>query len=130
MPEDKRNQLIMQAILDKLGSNTGIYTAEDVLMAANIKDKDLQEVLKQHCRNDKRGGRKMSIGANIRKMRLEKEMTQEELAREVHVSRPLIAQLERETKPLTVPLAKELAAFFECSMIELIGEEVEQKQEV
>ena len=45
MPEDKRNQLIMQAILDKLGSNTGIYTAEDVLMAANIKDKDLQEVL-------------------------------------------------------------------------------------
>lgn len=47
MPEDKRNQLIMQAILDKLGSNTGIYTAEDVLMAANTKDKDLQEVLKQ-----------------------------------------------------------------------------------
>ncbi len=45
MPEDKRNQLIMQAILDKLGSNTGIYTAEDVLTAANIKDKDLQEVL-------------------------------------------------------------------------------------
>lgn len=72
----------------------------------------------------------MSIGANIRKMRLEKEMTQEELAREVHVSRPLIAQLEGETKPLTVPLAKELAAFFEYSMIELIGEEVEQKQEV
>ena len=29
MPEDKRNQLIMQAILDKLGSNTGIYTAEE-----------------------------------------------------------------------------------------------------
>lgn len=47
MPEDKRNQLIMQAILDKLGSNTGIYTAEDVLMAANTKYKDLQEVLKQ-----------------------------------------------------------------------------------
>lgn len=46
MPEDKRNQLIMQAILDKLGSNTGIYTAEDILTAANIKDKDLQEVLK------------------------------------------------------------------------------------
>ena len=64
----------------------------------------------------------MSIGANIRKLRTEMGMTQEELAREVHVSRPLIAQLERETKPLTVPLAKELAAFFECSMIELIGD--------
>ena len=44
MTEEKRNRLIVQAIIDKLGANTGIYTAEDILMAANIGEKDLQEV--------------------------------------------------------------------------------------
>ena len=43
MPKD-RNQLILQAIVDKLGSGTEIYTAEDILLAANIESKNLQEV--------------------------------------------------------------------------------------
>ncbi len=51
MTEEKRNRLIVQAIIDKLGANTGIYTAEDILMAANIGEKDLQEVLKQLLSN-------------------------------------------------------------------------------
>ncbi len=44
---EKRNQLILQAILDKLGSGTGIYTSEDILTAANIEEQDLNEMLKQ-----------------------------------------------------------------------------------
>ncbi len=67
----------------------------------------------------------MSIGANIRKFRVEMGLTQEELANKVNVSRPLITQIERGTKPLSVALAKELAAFFQCSIIELIEEEKE-----
>lgn len=44
---EKRNQLILQAILDKLGSSTGIYTSEDILTAANIEEQDLNEMLEQ-----------------------------------------------------------------------------------
>ena len=43
MPKD-RNALILRAIVDKLGSGTEIYTAEDILLAANIESKNLQEV--------------------------------------------------------------------------------------
>ena len=42
---DKRNQLITQAVLDKLGSGTGIYTSDDILTAANIKEENLKELL-------------------------------------------------------------------------------------
>lgn len=42
-----RNQLITQAILDKLNTGTGIYTAEDILVAANISDQNLQKFLEQ-----------------------------------------------------------------------------------
>lgn len=42
---DKRNQLIMQAVLDKLGSGTGIYTSEDILTVANISDENLRDLL-------------------------------------------------------------------------------------
>lgn len=43
MLED-RKQLILRAIVDKLGSGTEFYTAEDILLAANIEDENLQEV--------------------------------------------------------------------------------------
>ena len=39
-----RNALILRAIVDKLGSGIEIYTAEDILLAANIESKNLQEV--------------------------------------------------------------------------------------
>lgn len=44
---EKRNQLITQAILDKLNTGTGIYSAEDILVAANISDQNLQKLLEQ-----------------------------------------------------------------------------------
>ncbi len=44
---EKRNQLITQAILDKLNTGTGIYSAEDILVAANIEKQDLQKLLEQ-----------------------------------------------------------------------------------
>ena len=43
MPQN-RNELILRAIVDKLGCGTEIYTAEDILLAANIESENLQEV--------------------------------------------------------------------------------------
>ena len=56
----------------------------------------------------------MSVGTNVRKMRLERNMTQEKLGKEVSVSTQMISQVERGTKSLTMELAKELADFFDC----------------
>ena len=57
----------------------------------------------------------MNVGANVRKMRLERNMTQEELGKEVSVSFSMISQVERGTKALSIQLAKELADFFGCT---------------
>lgn len=42
---DKRNQLITQAVLDKLSDSTGIYTSEDILTVANISNENLRDLL-------------------------------------------------------------------------------------
>lgn len=42
-----RNQLITQAILDRLNTGTGIYSAEDILVVADISDQNLQKFLEQ-----------------------------------------------------------------------------------
>ena len=73
----------------------------------------------------------MSIGEKLRELRQKKGLSQEELAKVVQVSQPWISQIERGTKIVTVPLAKELAAFFQCSVVELIGEEEgERRKEI
>mgnify|MGYP002801776163 CR=1 FL=1 len=73
----------------------------------------------------------MSIGEKLRELRQKKGLSQEELAKAVQVSQPWISQIERGTKILTVPLAKELASFFQCSVVELIGEEEgERRKEI
>ena len=51
----------------------------------------------------------MSVGTNIKKLRLEKEMTQEELATAANVSRVMIAQIERDSRCPTVILGKTIA---------------------
>lgn len=44
---EKRKKLITQAILSELSSDVEIYTAKDILVAANIEEKDLNKVLEQ-----------------------------------------------------------------------------------
>ena len=46
-----RNQLILRAIIDKLGSGTEIYTAEDILLAADIENENLQEIQERLTNN-------------------------------------------------------------------------------
>ena len=73
----------------------------------------------------------MAIGEKLKQLRSEQGISQTELAKAVNVSQPMIAQIERGTKILTVPLAKALAAFFQCSVVELIEEEEgERRKEI
>ena len=44
---DKRKKLIAQAVLNKLSPGPEFYTADDILVAADISDQKLQELLKQ-----------------------------------------------------------------------------------
>ena len=64
----------------------------------------------------------MTVGENIRSKRTLKGMKQIELARLVGVSQAMIAQIERGTKTVTVPLALDIAQILGCSIGELVGE--------
>ena len=63
----------------------------------------------------------MEIGKKIADFRMQKELTQQKLANMVGVSQPMIAQIERGTKPVTIQLAKEIARVLEVDILEIIG---------
>ncbi len=60
-----------------------------------------------------------NIGNNLKEIRLVRNLTQDELAEKVKVSQAMIAQLERGTKSLSVPLGKEIAKVLNCSLEDL-----------
>ena len=64
----------------------------------------------------------MSVGTNLKRLRMEKGMSQEELANAVHVSQSMIAQIERGTKGLVIELAKEILEVLGASIEEIWGE--------
>lgn len=61
----------------------------------------------------------MSIGENIKHKREEKNLTQKELAEKLGITQSMIAQLERGTKTLTVPLGQEIAKALNCELADL-----------
>lgn len=63
----------------------------------------------------------MNIGEKLRKLREESGMTQKELAKKLEVSRPLITQLERGTKVLSMNLAIDIAKVLNCKLEDLIS---------
>ena len=62
----------------------------------------------------------MSIGDNLKKKREEAGMTQVELAKRVGVSFPMISQIERGTKSLSLPLAKAVTEVLCCGLEDLL----------
>lgn len=64
-----------------------------------------------HCAN---------IGENTKKIRIKSGLTQEELAQKVGVGRSMLAQIERGTKTLSLPLAIELADALKCSVYDFV----------
>ena len=61
----------------------------------------------------------MSVGANLKRLRADKGLSQGELADAVHVSQSMIAQIERGTKGLTIELAKEILGVLGASIEEI-----------
>lgn len=55
-------------------------------------------------------------GANIKKFRKQSGLSQAQLADVLGVSQPYIAQIERGTKPVPLPLAKEIASVLNVSI--------------
>ena len=64
----------------------------------------------------------MSIGENIKEMRQRNSWTQEELAEKIGIKQSMVAQIERGTKTLTVPLGKQIAEVFGCTLDDLTNE--------
>lgn len=62
---------------------------------------------------------KQIIKNNIKEYRLESGITQDELAREVGVSRQSINSIEREHYIPSLPLALKFAKFFRCPVEDL-----------
>lgn len=61
------------------------------------------------------------VGDNIRKLRLEREWTQEELADRLGVSRSAMGNYEREQREPGIDLLIKLADTFNVSIDELVG---------
>ena len=68
----------------------------------------------------------MSVGENVKRMRLGKGWSQENLAAAVQVSRPMICQIERGSKVPSVMLARDIAEALECRLEDLV-DNVESK---
>lgn len=62
----------------------------------------------------------LSIGANLKRLRTDKGMSQTELAGAVNVTQSMIAQVERGTKALTMELGKEISEVLGVSVNELL----------
>lgn len=66
----------------------------------------------------------MNYGANIKNLRLARNMTQSQLADVAGVTRPFITQIERGTKAVTLQLAIDIADALQCKLSDIIGREV------
>lgn len=63
----------------------------------------------------------MTVGERIRALREAKGLTQQILGERVGVSRGMIAQIERDTKQVTIPLGRDLARELGTTLDELAG---------
>lgn len=64
----------------------------------------------------------MNVGANIRAIREEKGLSQVQLAEMVHISQSMLCQIERGTKPPSLPLSMEIAAVLSCDLERLTAD--------
>lgn len=62
----------------------------------------------------------MSVGENIARMRVQKQMTQQELADTVGVTRSMIAQIERNSKIPTIILSNSIAKALDANIEDML----------
>ncbi len=62
----------------------------------------------------------MSIGANLKEIRKARGMTLEALGKAVGISQPMLTQIERGTKPISLGLATEVCDVLGCKLEDLL----------
>ncbi len=62
----------------------------------------------------------MSVGENVSRMRVEKGMTQSELADAVGVTRSMIAQIERNSKTPSIILSAHIAKALDAEISDML----------
>ena len=65
----------------------------------------------------------MNIGENLKRLRVQRNMTQADIAKAVNASQSMIAQVERGTKTLTLPLAKTIVDALDCKLDDLLDDQ-------
>ena len=66
----------------------------------------------------------MSVGANIRRIREERGLTQAYLAEKAGISQAMLCQIERETKNPSLQVSVEIAALLDCDVKDLCDSRV------
>lgn len=64
----------------------------------------------------------MGVGSNIRRRREEKEMTQQELARQVGITQAMLCWIERGTRNPSLRVGNEIAKVLQCRVEDLLAE--------
>lgn len=64
----------------------------------------------------------MGIGENIKRMRMDKGISQSSLARQLGITSSMLSQIERGTKFVSMPLGKAIATVLNCTINDLYGE--------
>ena len=62
----------------------------------------------------------MDIGENIKNLRTKNNLTQSELADKIGIARASLCQIERGTRTVSLPLGKQIADVFDCTVDDLI----------
>ena len=68
----------------------------------------------------------MTLGQKIKKLRIEKELTQKDLADQLHVTFQTVSKWEGDTNEPDIATLKELAKLFDCSIDHLLSDDVEE----
>ena len=71
----------------------------------------------------------MTLGQKLKKLRMDKNLTQKDLAEELHVTFQTISKWENDENEPDIATLKELAKLYECSIDYLLSEEEEQPVE-
>ena len=70
----------------------------------------------------------MTVGQKIKKLRNEKNLTQKDLADQVHVTFQTVSKWENDENEPDIGTLRELTKLFNCSMDYLLSEDDEQHQ--
>jgi len=82
----------------------------------------LQRVIIKSVKNQAIGGGKMTIGENIKRLREDKNMTQEDLAQILGVTSSNISQIESGDRGLNISKAQKIAQALGITIDELVRE--------